>query len=168
MAVLSRKVDYALLVLSYLCHRPEGGCARAVAERFGLKRAFAANVLKQLCRKGLVRSRRGLKGGYVLARPASEIGLAELLDLLDEPFRLADCSRLSGDEQADGKEACGLSGVCPVRGAIAEVDRRIRDVLATVTLADLFREPEVIQAGAATPADERGMFGLPVCAVGVR
>ena len=149
MAVLSRKVDYALLVLSYLCHRPEGGCARAVAEKFGLKRAFAANVLKLLCRKGLVSSRRGLRGGYVLARPADDICLDELLDLLDEPFHLADCAR------ADGDGGCGLGGVCPVRGAIAEVDRRIRDMLASVTLADLVREPVTM--------DERTSFALPLC-----
>ena len=154
MAVLSRKVDYALLVLSYLSHRPEGGCARAVAERFGLKRAFAANVLKQLCRKGLVTSRRGLRGGYVLARPASEIHLGELLDLLDEPFRLADCSRPVGDS------VCGLTAVCPVRGAIAEVDRRIREVLGTVTIADLVGKPSLAEE----ECDDRGMFGLPVCA----
>lgn len=159
MAVLSRKVDYALLVLSYLCHRPEGGCARAVAERFGLKRAFAANVLKHLCRKGLVRSRRGLKGGYVLARPAAEIALAELLNLLDEPFHLAECSRPEGSH-----DDCQLSEVCPVRGAIAEVDRRIRDLLATVTLADLVREPrDSVGLG---PTPEGGRFGLPVCSAG--
>ena len=152
MAVLSRKVDYALLILSYLCHRPEGGCARAVAEKFGLKRAFAANVLKLLCRKGLVASRRGLRGGYVLARPADDICLDELLDLLDEPFHLADCAR------ADGDGGCGMGGVCPVRGAIAEVDRRIRDLLASVTLADLVREPD----GAHAP----GTFELPLCLAG--
>jgi Rrf2 family cysteine metabolism transcriptional repressor len=152
MAVLSRKVDYALLVLSYLCHRPEGGCARAVAEKFGLKRAFAANVLKLLCRKGLVTSRRGLKGGYVLARPAAAIRLSELLDLLDEPFHLADCAR-AGDEGG-----CGMGGVCPVRGAIAEVDRRIRALLTSVTLADLVREP--------AEGDARRAFELPLCVAG--
>jgi Rrf2 family cysteine metabolism transcriptional repressor len=132
MALLSRKVDYALLILSYLHHRPEGGCARQIAERFGLKQAFAANVLKQLRRSGLVRGQRGIKGGYVLARPADEIALDDLLDQLGEKFHLADCGR------ADGR--CGLEAVCPVRAAIAEVDERIRQVLRDVVLADLFRD----------------------------
>src|SRR5207249_7549133 len=66
MALLSRKVDYALLILSYLRHRPEGGCARAIADRFGLSRAFVANILKALCQQGFVVSHRGVKGGYVL------------------------------------------------------------------------------------------------------
>jgi Rrf2 family protein len=133
MALLSRKVDYALLILSYLHHRPEGGCARRIAERFKLKPAFAANVLKLLCRKGLVRSQRGIKGGYVLARSADQIVLCDLLDLLGEPFCLADCNRPAGEGD------CDLEPVCPVQGAIAELDRRLRAVLRSVTLADLLR-----------------------------
>jgi Rrf2 family protein len=150
MALLSRRVDYALVILSYLHHRPEGGCARRIAERFGLKQAFAANVLKLLCRKGLVSGQRGMHGGYVLARPASEIALAELLELLGESFRLADCNRASGEG------ACSLEGVCPVRGAIALVDRRIRDVLQGVRLAELFGEEK--------PAGTR--YGLEVGVAG--
>jgi Rrf2 family protein len=133
MALLSRKVDYALVILSYLHHCPEGGCARRIAERFHLKPAFAANVLKLLCRQGLVRSQRGIKGGYVLARPAQQIALGDLLDQLGEPFHLAECN-----ESAD-ESGCGIEVVCPVRFAVAELDRRLRDVLQSVSLADLLR-----------------------------
>jgi Rrf2 family protein len=139
-ALLSRKVDYALLILSYLHHRPEGGCARVIGDRFGLKKAFAANVLKLLCQRGLVRSQRGTRGGYVLSRPAGQIALAELLDLMGEPFRLADCNP-GGPGGCGAAGVCSLEAVCPVRGAIAEVDRRIRAVLQTVSLAEVFGEP---------------------------
>lgn len=135
MALLSRKVDYALLILSYLHHRPEGSSARCVAERFGLKAAFTANVLKLLCRNGLVRSQRGIHGGYVLARPAEAIHLDDLLVCLGERFTLAECNRV------EGERTCGLEVSCPVRGAIAGLDRRIRDLLAAVSLADLMTEP---------------------------
>ncbi len=134
MALFTRKVDYALVVLSFLHHRTEGGCARVIAERFGLKPAFAAKVLKLLCAAGLVRGQRGLKGGYVLRRPAESIRLVELLDAMEEPFRLTDCSHVGGDP-------CELLGTCPVSGAVGEVDRRIRAVLSEVKLGDLFREP---------------------------
>src|SRR5207247_10150133 len=89
-------------------------------------------------RKGFVRSQRGMRGGYVLARPASDVCLCEVLEALDEPFHLAQCNRTL----ADGAGACTLVNVCPVRSVIAEVDRRIRDVLRTVTLAELFRSTE--------------------------
>src|SRR5215469_5931092 len=98
MALLNRKVDYALLILSYLRHTPEGGCARAIAGRFGLSRAFVANILKTLCQKGFVVSHRGVKGGYLLRPEAGRRTLADLMDCLGDTFYLAECSRESPDE----------------------------------------------------------------------
>jgi len=134
MTLLTRKVDYAILVLSYLNEHPGGGCAREIAEGFGLSRAFVANILKELCHKGFVTSYRGVKGGYVLQRPAEAMNLADLLDALGEqPFRLAACNPGLPDD------GCSLVDHCPVRGPIAEVHRRLREVLRSVTLAELFR-----------------------------
>jgi Rrf2 family protein len=140
MALLSRKVDYALLILSYLHHRAEGGCAREIAARFGLSQGFTANILKTLCRKGFVTSHRGVRGGYVLHRPAEAMCLAELLESLDEPFRLAECNRTDADA------VCALASVCPVRDAVEQVHERLLSVLNTVTLAELFRKPAGVEA----------------------
>src|SRR6266542_4918841 len=93
MTLMSRKVDYALLILAYLDRKTEGGCARAIADRYGLSKGFVANILKELCHKGFVASHRGVKGGYVLRRPAEDISLAELMETLDEGFTLAECTR---------------------------------------------------------------------------
>ena len=133
MALMSRKVDYALLILSHLHGKKESACAREIADRFGLSRSFVANILKEICHKGFVESHRGVKGGYVLHRPTEEITLADLMDALDDPFHLAECTRTPDDC------ACDLMPVCPVRGPIAEVHRRIREVLRGVTLTELFR-----------------------------
>jgi Rrf2 family protein len=137
MTLLSRKADYALLILSHLHQNPEGACARAVAEKFGLSRAFLANILKELCQKGFVTSHRGVKGGYVLARPAEDITLAELLVAIDDPFQLTACNHDGASESADG--ACSVSLTCPMRGAMAEVHSRLLAVLRGVSLSDLFR-----------------------------
>jgi Rrf2 family protein len=131
MALLNRKVDYALLILSYLRASPEGGCARAIADRFGLGRPFVANILKRLCRCEFVTSARGAKGGYVLGERATGRTLADLMDALDDRFHLAECNQESPDE------CCSLFAVCPVKGPVAEVDRRIRALLGEVTLAEL-------------------------------
>jgi Rrf2 family protein len=135
MPLMSRKADYALLILSYLHRRPERGCAREIAAGFGLSRSFVANILKELCHKGFVTGRRGVRGGYVLQRPAAEMNLAELLEALDDPFHLAECNKVGG-------EVCCVAPICPVRGHIAEVHARIHGVLRTVTLAELFRPHE--------------------------
>src|SRR5437899_12970754 len=92
MTLLSRKADYALLILSHLHQNREGGNARAIAAKFGISRAFVANILKELCQKGFVDSHRGVKGGYALARPADSITLAELLESIDDGFRWTMCS----------------------------------------------------------------------------
>ena len=97
MPLLTRKVDYAILVLSYLHHHADGGCAREIADKFHLSRAFVANILKELCQKGFVASHRGVKGGYALLRPAGDISLADFLDALeDQPLSLAACNQTAG------------------------------------------------------------------------
>jgi Rrf2 family protein len=134
MPLMNRKVDYALLILAFLDQRPEGGCAREVAERLGLSRAFVANILKELCQKGFVSSHRGVRGGYALARPPEEMNLAELMEALDDSFHLAECCKAEA-----GQELCGLLALCPVKAAIADVHQRIYELLRRVTLAELFR-----------------------------
>ena len=80
-------------------------------------------------------SHRGVKGGYVLQRTADEVSLAELMEALDDSFHLAECTKESD------VHVCTFTHVCPVRGAIGEVHRRIREVLRSVTLAELFGQP---------------------------
>ena len=92
MTLLSRKADYALLILSSLHRKAGGGNAREIAEQFGLSRPFVANILKELCQKGFVTSHRGVKGGYALQRPAADISLAELLEAIEDGFRLTVCN----------------------------------------------------------------------------
>src|SRR3954452_20089496 len=114
MPLLTRKVDYAILVLNYLHHHAEGGCAREIADRFRLSRGFVANILKELCQKGFVTSHRGVKGGYVLQRPADEITLAELLDSLEDGFRLTNCN--SHPHPIEGEDECSILHTCPIKG----------------------------------------------------
>jgi Rrf2 family protein len=134
MTLLSRKVDYALLILSYLhSHQPGGASAHTIAAHYGLGRPFVANILKVLCQKGFVESHRGVKGGYVLHRPATQIHLAELMDALDDSFHLTTCSSHAPDEPR-----CVVETVCTVRHALAEVHERIREVLRGVTLEQIF------------------------------
>jgi Rrf2 family protein len=131
MTLMSRKVDYALLILAYLDRKAAGGCAREIADRYKLDKGFVANILKDLRHKGFVISHRGVKGGYVLLRSAEDINLAELMEALDDGFHLAECNKAA--------DPCILASLCPVKGAIAEVHHRIREVLRGVTLAELIR-----------------------------
>ena len=133
MTFLSRKVDYSLLIMSVLHRRGCGASAREIAESFALSRPFVANILKRLCATGLVQSHRGVRGGYVLGRPATDITLSQLMDALDDPFHLTECT-------SNHTVPCSLSGICPVKGAIGKVHRRISDILGQTTLNTLFED----------------------------
>jgi Rrf2 family transcriptional regulator, cysteine metabolism repressor len=133
MTLMSRKVDYALLIMSYLDQKREGACAREIADRYSLSKGFVANILKQLCQEGYVASHRGKNGGYVILRPVEETSLAELMESLDDSFHLAECTRMTPGDP------CAHSSVCPVKGAIADVHHRIREMLRGVTLAEIIR-----------------------------
>ena len=132
MPLLNRKVDYALLILCYLHHKTEGGCAREIAARFNLSRPFVANILKELCQRQYVASHRGVKGGYELLSDVGDRTLADLIDALDDTVQVAECNATPPDG------CCELLDACPIRVPIAEVHRRIRDVLEGVKLAHLF------------------------------
>lgn len=147
MALLNRKVDYALLVLSFLRHHQGGGSAREIAARFGLSRSFVANILKELCHKGYVTSHRGVKGGYALAPHTESANLADFIEALDSSFRLAECN------QKDEATGCDVFHRCPVRGPIATVHGRIINVLRQVTLGELFH-----------PEAQPSTVGLPLLA----
>jgi len=134
MPLLNRKIDYALLILCYLHHKNEGGCAREIAGRFGISHPFVANILKDLCQKDFVSSQRGVKGGYMLRDETATRTLADLIDALDDTVQLAECNT------AKPEDCCTLAMQCPIRVPIAEVHQRIREVLESVKLLDLFKQ----------------------------
>jgi len=142
--LLSRKADYALLILSYLNEHRSGGNAREVAETFGLSLPFVANILKDLCHAGYVTSHRGVKGGYALSRLTSEITLAELLEAMEDGFQLTLCTAPEAEA-----EPCGLEGHCPVQSPMGEIHRRIMDVLRGVTLAEVLTPGALKHLGSA-------------------
>jgi Rrf2 family transcriptional regulator, cysteine metabolism repressor len=147
MTLLSRKADYALLILSHLHERKEGANARTIAERFELSRPFVANILKELAGKGYLSSQRGVKGGYTILRNIREITIADLLEALGESFHLTVCNTHRG---VSGSETCNLESTCPVRTPMAEIHRRIINVLREVSLAELFQNNEPVGRAAAT------------------
>ena len=134
MTLLSRKADYALLILQYL-HVHGSGNAREIHEKFQLSKAFVANILKELVKAGFVNSTRGVKGGYVLARASATVTLAELIEKLEDGFKLTVCN-----EHGEAGN-CDVAALCPVKVPMTEIHRRIMDMLRGVTLADVFAPP---------------------------
>ena len=90
---VSTRGDYASrALLSLALHADESGptSVRDIAERTGLPQPYLEQILLALKGAGLVRSKRGVGGGYVLARPPAEITLAEIVSAVDGPIVLGD------------------------------------------------------------------------------
>ena len=139
---LSRKSDYALIALTELARlqRDGGGpiSARELALRFSLPSALLMNLLKDLARQDLVRSRRGAHGGYELNVEASEISVIDAVTAVDGPVRFAACSSES-NHAADG---CALEACCPIRWPIVKLHREIVSLLERTTVGDLLDDSD--------------------------
>lgn len=130
---ISKIMDYGTLVLTYMAGFPERLCSVSeLAKALGLNPPTVSKVLKLLGRHGLVRSVRGVRGGYAMTRPASEISIAEVVDALDDqPFGLTECTSLPG--------SCGFETGCTLRNNWQRINATVRRALEDVSVADMAR-----------------------------
>ena len=131
---VSTRGDYAsraLLSLALRDNYSEPTSVRDLAERTGLPQPYLEQILLSLKGVGLVRSKRGVGGGYVLARPAESITLAEIVAAVDGPINAGDF----GEPHQDG--ACDHEGQCVLLGVWADVGNHMREHLSSFTLADM-------------------------------
>ena len=130
MVRISRLTDYATVLLAVLAAQPERvQTAAALAEQTHIGAPTVSKLLKQLQRAGLVISTRGLHGGYQLARPATQISAAAILDALEGPLALTDCSVAHGH--------CDIEDSCRVGRVWQRLNLTIRRSLGDVSLAQL-------------------------------
>ena len=131
---MSSKGDYACrALLSLAVHEDEPGptSVRDIAERTGIPQPYLEQILLALKGAGLVRSKRGVGGGYVLARAPEDIRLSEIVSAVDGPITLGDF----GQPHQDG--ACDHEGQCVLLAVWAGVSDEMRRLLAALTLGDV-------------------------------
>src|SRR3984957_18858092 len=144
---ISKLTDYATVILAALATEPDQvRTATALAEQTHIAAPTVSKLLKQLQRAGLVASTRGLHGGYQLSRPAAQISAAAILDALEGPLALTECSVGHGN--------CDIEDSCRVRRGWQRLNPAIRRSLYAVSLAQL---AGLEAAPARLPALEREM-----------
>ena len=144
---MSRLTDYATVLLAALAGEPgRVQTAASLAEQTRLAAPTVCKLLKQLQRAALVTSTRGPRGGYQLARPAAQISAAAILDALEGPLALTDCSAGHGN--------CEIEDTCRVGRVWQRLNLAIRRSLYEVSLAQL---AGLDAAPARLPALEREM-----------
>ena len=127
---ISKMTDYATVLLARLATAPDRQWTAAqLAAQTHLAQPTVSKALKQLHRRGLVISTRGLRGGYRLARPAAEITAAQILDALEGPMALIEC--------AQHVHNCSIESTCGVGRTWQRVNLAIRRSLQEITLLEL-------------------------------
>jgi FeS assembly SUF system regulator len=131
---VTKLTDYATVVLTALAARPDAVLsAPELAERAGLELPTVAKLLKPLAQAGLVEGFRGTNGGYRLARAADQISLVEIVEAMEGPLGMTECSVHAG--------ACGIEQSCGVRANWRRINDVVADALRRVTLAQMLDTP---------------------------
>jgi FeS assembly SUF system regulator len=144
---ISKLTDYGTVVLAHLAAHGNSVCsATDVAAATGLSPPTVSKLLKSLARAGLATSTRGASGGYRLARSADDISAANVIDALEGPVSITECS--ASDSH------CEHQGVCSVGGAWQRINIAMRRALDDISLSDLLRS--------SSPVPRFRFAGMPI------
>jgi Rrf2 family protein len=132
--MITRTAEYALRALLVLAREQNAGAIASdrIAAATGMPANYTSKTLHRLAKAGLVASTRGPAGGFTLARPASEISVADIADLFAE--------RPSTDRCLLGNRVCDPSAPCAAHDRWTSIKGTMRAALATTTLTDLLSQ----------------------------
>lgn len=129
---LSKKTDYGLLALRHLGVHVDDGPAstREIAHTYGIPEPVLAKILQQLKLAGLVLSRKGKSGGYVLARSPAAITVMQVLHAIEGSPTLVTCNFRSAAD-------CDLFARCGIKDPLERLNDKVMATLAQTTLAEI-------------------------------
>jgi len=122
--------DYATLLLTHLSRNGgELASAQCLAGELGLPAPTVAKILKRLARAELVRSHRGVNGGYCLTRAPEMISLAQVVAAIEGPVALTECALGGGN--------CALERACTTRSHWQSISQTVLGTLESLSIADM-------------------------------
>ncbi|HEY5715535.1 MAG TPA: SUF system Fe-S cluster assembly regulator [Psychromonas sp.] len=141
---VNKLTDYGSVILACMASRPdETMSAASLARDVLLPLATVRKLLKILVKSGLLCSSLGKQGGYQLARPAEEISVAEIIDVLEGVITLTECSM--------GKGICRIEGNCEIRHNWQGLNQILQQSLRQVSLQEMLppknRAKRIISSG---------------------
>lgn len=132
---ITRQTDYGILLLSQMasCPADEVHTAKHAAQKSRIPLPMASKILKALAKGGLLVSHRGVKGGYSLAAAADRISIADVIQVLEGPIGITECSFNPG--------SCEQEGFCPVQSNWQRINVAMREALDKIPLSDMVVPP---------------------------
>jgi Rrf2 family protein len=130
---LTREGDYGIRSVLYLARQPykKISFVTEISEEYKIPRSFLAKILQKLVKAKIVRSYRGVKGGFSLARQAKDISVLDVLEAIEGKLAMNICL-------AD-KKKCDFSRNCPIHSVWASVQSKVIEVLKKSNFDDLSR-----------------------------
>jgi len=130
---MTKGVEYGIEGILYLARRDRGEPAliREISKATATTETFLSKIFQRLATKGLIRSRRGFRGGFRLARPARRITLREIVEALQGPIEFHRC--------LDHLRERGRTGRCHVRRVFEKAQRKVAAILDQTTLEDILQ-----------------------------
>ncbi len=134
---ISKLTDYGTVVMTELARDPARVVSAAhLADKLKLGQATLSKILKRLASAGLVQSFRGAEGGYQLAGRPESISVAAIIDALEGPISLTECST--------DDHSCSQESDCGIRDHWQVINGAVRGALESVSLAEMTRSASVV------------------------
>lgn len=139
MLQLTRDGEYAVRAVLHLSAQLEGSVSliSEIAEAQEVPKSYLSKIMQHLVKAGLVKSKRGAKGGFFLARGPHQITMRQAIEAVEGPIFLNICLIKKGE--------CHRDEFCPVHLVWQEAQRRLFEVLDGKTMAQLVEDAEVIK-----------------------
>lgn len=130
---LTKGVEYGIEGILYLARRdrPEPLLIREISRATAIPETFLSKIFQRLASRGLIRSRRGFRGGFRLARPARRITLREIVEALQGPIEFHRC--------LDHLRARGRQHRCHLGRVFRDAQKKVAAVLEKTTLEDILQ-----------------------------
>ncbi len=123
---ITREADYALRIVSMLAFENTQIEAKNISEQKAIPYRFTLKILRKLVNAGLVKSYRGVNGGYILSRDISEITLYDVIETIDGTIDINRC--------ISEPEICANSGDCKIQKALIDAQKIMIDHFKSVTI----------------------------------
>lgn len=130
---ITRQADYALRAMFFLARLEPGQRAATsqIAEERNIPPSFLAKIISQLSIAGLIHTSRGARGGVSLAHPPEEIAILQVIEAIDGPIMLNDCT--------DDPASCPFGPECPLRPIWCQTQAELVKKLKNTTFAQLLQ-----------------------------
>ncbi len=131
MKLITRDTDYAVRAICFIAAQKDLVSATQLVKELNFPRPFLRKLLQKLNKEGVLKSYKGLGGGFMLAKPAERIFLTDLIRIFQGDFSLNEC--------IFKKKICPNKRNCPLRAKISGIERLVAERLSSINIGELIR-----------------------------